>query len=322
MIDISECQLKELALSYIGKNGSSSQYPINQVFVKEPTEERFIMDLLLKPFVSASKTFEFSHEIDLKYNVVFNIARHLFQGEELISGAELIRSHLISTSVHHGIKDGEVLVASFDDVRIGDTFHDAIGIYKFESRSVFLSTEVSDNAIDHYFSNGIGNKKPEKACLIILTEEPFLVLCIDNNDGGTAYWQDAFLGISTREDATNFTSDLMNLAKDFILGEVPANAGLGKAERIDLLNQSVGYFKENSNFVEAEFGVRVFDEYKLTDQFRDFRERSYKEGRRTSPDEFEISKIAVKKQARIFKSVLKLDRNFHVYIHGNKELIQ
>jgi hypothetical protein len=30
----------------------------------------------------------------------------------------------------------------------------------------------------------------------------------------------------------------------------------------------------------------------------------------------------VKKQSRVFKSVLKLDRNFHIYIHGDKDLIE
>jgi len=37
---------------------------------------------------------------------------------------------------------------------------------------------------------------------------------------------------------------------------------------------------------------------------------------------FEISNKAVKKQARVFKSVLKLDKNFHIYIHGDKKLIE
>jgi len=39
-------------------------------------------------------------------------------------------------------------------------------------------------------------------------------------------------------------------------------------------------------------------------------------------DHFTISSHAVKKQARIFKSVLKLDKNFHIYIHGDKDLIE
>jgi hypothetical protein len=39
-------------------------------------------------------------------------------------------------------------------------------------------------------------------------------------------------------------------------------------------------------------------------------------------DSFSISTAAVKKQARVFKSVLKLDKNFHIYIHGNRDLIE
>ena len=39
-------------------------------------------------------------------------------------------------------------------------------------------------------------------------------------------------------------------------------------------------------------------------------------------DQFEISKPAVKKQSKVFKSVLKLDKNFHIYIHGNKDMIE
>jgi hypothetical protein len=57
---------------------------------------------------------------------------------------------------------------------------------------------------------------------------------------------------------------------------------------------------------------------------------SFKRFKKNYEDEFEteirdsflISDTAVKKQARVFKSVLKLDKNFHIYIHGNKELIE
>jgi len=39
-------------------------------------------------------------------------------------------------------------------------------------------------------------------------------------------------------------------------------------------------------------------------------------------DSFPISNLAVKQQAKIFKSVLKLDKNFHVYIHGDRSMIE
>jgi len=40
------------------------------------------------------------------------------------------------------------------------------------------------------------------------------------------------------------------------------------------------------------------------------------------PDSFEISAKAVKNQSRIFKNVLKLDKNFDIYIRGNRDLIE
>jgi hypothetical protein len=39
-------------------------------------------------------------------------------------------------------------------------------------------------------------------------------------------------------------------------------------------------------------------------------------------DEFAIHVSAVKQQAKSYKTVLKLDKNFHVYIHGRRDLIE
>ena len=40
------------------------------------------------------------------------------------------------------------------------------------------------------------------------------------------------------------------------------------------------------------------------------------------PDSFGISDSAIKKQSRNFKSVIKLDKNFHVYVHGDTKRIK
>ena len=39
-------------------------------------------------------------------------------------------------------------------------------------------------------------------------------------------------------------------------------------------------------------------------------------------DSFEISDNAVRKQSKVYKSVIKLDKNFHIYVHGDRELIE
>jgi hypothetical protein len=66
----------------------------------------------------------------------------------------------------------------------------------------------------------------------------------------------------------------------------------------------------------------VFQDKEVIKSFRKFDELYQEDNEVEFPQNFEISATAVKKQARIFKSVLKLDKNFHIYIHGNKELIE
>jgi hypothetical protein len=56
--------------------------------------------------------------------------------------------------------------------------------------------------------------------------------------------------------------------------------------------------------------------------FQDFDLKYRKENNIALIDDFKISHQAVKKQNRVFKKVLKLDNNFHIYIHGDRELIE
>lgn len=56
--------------------------------------------------------------------------------------------------------------------------------------------------------------------------------------------------------------------------------------------------------------------------FRSFDSNYREENDIELTDNFDISPQAVKKKAKVFKSVLKLDKNFHIYIHGNSELIE
>ncbi len=58
------------------------------------------------------------------------------------------------------------------------------------------------------------------------------------------------------------------------------------------------------------------------DSFQRFGDRFQEDRDVELQDHFAISADAVKKQARVFKSVLKLDKNFHIYIHGDRNKIE
>src|SRR5690606_29619359 len=71
-----------------------------------------------------------------------------------------------------------------------------------------------------------------------------------------------------------------------------------------------------------EFSNEVIGNPEGIASFKNFKENYEREFETTIANQFDISEAAVKKQARVYKSVLKLDKNFHIYIHGNKELIE
>ena len=71
-----------------------------------------------------------------------------------------------------------------------------------------------------------------------------------------------------------------------------------------------------------EFTNEVMQAPELIDTFKDYKQQYEQEFDITIADEFNISDNAVKKQARIFKSVIKLDKNFHIYVHGSRQNIQ
>jgi hypothetical protein len=97
---------------------------------------------------------------------------------------------------------------------------------------------------------------------------------------------------------------------------------LSKADKIDLLNRSMKYFKEKETFDMDEFTGEVIVNPQAIESFKSFKSQYEQEFEAPIADVFEISSNAVKKQQRVYKSVLKLDRNFHIYIHGDKELIE
>ena len=87
------------------------------------------------------------------------------------------------------------------------------------------------------------------------------------------------------------------------------------------MNRSLSFFKENESFSLEEFTDQVITQPELIESFTSYRERFEDENQIELPDQFEISDQAVKKQARGLKTVIKLDKNFHIYIHGDRHLI-
>lgn len=321
MINIEQTDIKNVILHHVSSDENDIVINDQAVEITSEQEGELLKKIFLKPFLLHSTTFEFKHDVGLEYNVLFNLCKNINSSDNFIEDATNIAKHLTATSSHHQIKNGDLFVVHFNNIILSNKAYDAVGLYKYEEKDSFVETSIMGQKNTLEFKKGIGSKKPDKACLVLFTEEPFTLLVIDSNKE-TDYWQNEFIKLQPKNDFVNNTNNVLTIAKNFITKQVPEDFEVNKTDQIDLLNRSVEYFKNHETFEKEEFEQQVFQDENVIESFRSFDETFREKNDLTVENSFEISEQAVKKQARVFKSVLKLDKNFHIYIHGDKELIE
>jgi hypothetical protein len=322
MIQTEETVISNLILHRINNGEDNSILSESEFDFAEEEEEKVLKKIFLKPFTAMSTTCEFKHAVNIEYNVLFNLSKKIYEGENFIENSQKIAQHLSDCSTHPNIKEGDLFILKFEDVLFESKHFQGLGIYKFEDNESFMDASVVNKKAEFKIRKGIGTKKPDKACMILFTEEPYTILILDNNANDTDYWQNDFINHQFKNDHINNTNDFLNITKNFITKQIAEDFDISRADQIDLLNRSVDYFKTNETFNKQDFEAKVFIDEGVVKSFRDYDENFRNEHHLSFADDFEISIQAVKKQARNFKSILKLDKNFHIYIHGNRDLIE
>ncbi len=286
-----------------------------------------VKDYFLTRFVSVFDTQCFTHPSSLKYNEVYNVAAGIFSGESSFHLASVqLAQHLYKNSGHPKIKGGEFYVCLFDNCIFDNETVEAIGIFKTETKTNFFEVSEEKSQFSVLLKEGIDLNKLDKGCLIFNTlhKEGFRVLMVDSQSRGeeAQYWKENFLGLTHVNDEFHQTSQFLNITKNFVTKQMVDEFDMTKPDQIDLLNRSVDYFKKHDLFDKTHFEKEVFQDKGLIKSFHAYDESYRQDHEINLNDQFGISEQAVKKQARAFKSVLKLDKNFHIYIHGDKELIE
>jgi hypothetical protein len=270
-------------------------------------------------------SFTFSNE-DFSLNPVYKFASDIFEDIETFHENSVnLAQHLYSATQHPNIKPGDLYVAYFSALAVNGQHTEALGIFKSETKESFLKLKSYANRFDLLADEGINIRKLDKGCIILNLEQEsgFKVLIVDNaNRTDANFWKQQFLNLKPWSDAYHHTQQYMNLTRQFVAEQIPEEFNVSKADQIDLLNRSVNYFKSKEQFNQAEFEVEVLGDVDVIESFRNYGKNFMSNAALDVEDNFEISAHAVKRQARVFKSVLKLDKNFHIYIHGNRELIE
>lgn len=320
--------LENISLHFVGNKTIDHQLVLSENVLSVDDElAELISRSFLGRFSTVYEAYTFTHSSSLEYNEVYSYVKNVFdKKEDIHSASKKIAQELYQQTNHPKIKDGELYICQFSNCVLDSVYVDAIGIFKTEVKNDFLEIITAENDFDVFHKQGVDLNKIEKGCLIynVNEEEGYVVHIFDNQNRGSEahYWKDDFLGLKPVANEYKQTNEFLGITKEFISKQIENEFEVSKTDKIDLLNKSVDYFKNHDEFVKEEFEEEVFGDTEVIESFRGF-DDSYRQTHEIElEDSFEISSEAVKKQARVFKSVLKLDKNFHIYIHGDRDKIE
>lgn len=246
--------------------------------------------------------------------------------ETLLEQSVNLAKHLYEQSTHPKTKGGEFYTVYFKDCIIDGKTVDAVGLFKSENKDTFLKVFPKGEGFEIESEKGININKLDKGYLIFNTEREngYIVAVVDNTNKGieAQYWTDDFLHIRQRKDEYYNTQNIISLTKNFVKNELPQQFEVSGADQADLINKAVQFFKEKDNFNLSEFANEVIGQPDIIEKFNQYKSSYAQEYDVDFADNFTISENAVKKQARGLKSVIKLDKNFDIHVHGNRNLIE
>jgi 37-kD nucleoid-associated bacterial protein len=328
MLPFTDASPGRFIIHQVGNKLNEEGYTLSEKSLPPLTEELQVS--LTNYFLSAFKEpeyYSFWHESDLALNACCSFAKDIFSdNNSFVEKSQSIARHLYECSTHPKIKSGDLYIALLQGNGPEGEALQALAIFKTESKDTFLQVTKEGEYFALHSSEGQNINKADKGCIIFNTNgaEGYKVCVVDNlNRGSEAqYWKDDFLKLISFVDEYHQTREFLGIAKHYVTDQYAKEFDVSKTDQIDLLNRSISYFKTHPSFEKNEFETEVLHHPEMISSFQKFDDQYRKQNHIELEDSFDISKQAVRKQARVFKSVLKLDKNFHIYIHGNREMIE
>ncbi len=326
MISRDGAVIKNCIVHKIGNKIEEGMHASHQNMSIREDMENVLLDYFFNAF-KAKEYYNLSWDGDLIENPVYACASAIFDKPEYFYEESVkLAQYLYDQSEHPKIKSGKLFVVHFDNCFVDGQKLEAIGLFKVENQSNFLKFSLQDDNYGIMLDEGINLDKLDKGCFIFNSEREkgFWVAVSDSvkRSSDSHYWIDVFLHALQRQDEYYQTQNIMALCKNFITEKLPEEYDVTKADQAAILSKSVKFFKEKDTFDFDDFAQEILPDKQVVESFRNYKEQLNDEMEMKIEDNFVISESAVKKQSKDFKSVIKLDKNFHVYVHGDTKFIE
>lgn len=329
MIDFTRTELTHFATHYVGNKGLGETINLTERLIE--VYDDHLKDTIMRYFTSQFKTdiyYQFKSKNEMHYHDIKSYAAEIFNDKtKFIENSRKFAEHLYNQSMHPKIRGGEFYVTYFRDCNIDGIICDAIGIFKTETKDTYLNVVGIGMEYALECNNGINIKKLDKGCIIFNTEQEkgYKVSVIDTNNkiaDCAFYWVEDFLNLKIKENSYFHTSNFIDTCVGFCEEVLTESNNVTKQDQMKMLNVSTSFFKENDKFDINEFEKEVLVSKDLKEAFADYRREYNDIMDLPKVDNFDISATAVKKNQKYMKSVVKLDKNFHIYIHGRHDYVE
>lgn len=329
MIDFTRAQLTHFAIHYVGNKGLGEDLSCSAKSVE--FKDDFVKETLLRYFLSPFKTdiyYRFKDKTDVSLASVANTCEDLFGSRNgfMKQSANLARL-LHEQSMHPKIKGGEFYVCYFKDAMVDGELCDTVGLFKTENKETFLKVYQHTDEFELDCESGINIHKLDKGCLVFNTDKKngYKLSVIDTNNRVAecaTYWEEDFLNATLKPNGYYHTRNFMDASRGFCEEILSETNNVSKQDQMMMLNRSTAYFKDKDKFALQDFEKEVLQQPEVIEAFRDYRSDYNKRMDLTAVDDFEVSPTAVKKNQKYMRSVVKLDKNFHIYIHAKHEMVE
>lgn len=323
-LDFTESNMSHLITHFVGNKAKGQTLEISTGLTEYSVEDTELIQSFFFDAMKLEEYFTFHHKESLDLHPVMNCVQNIFADRsQFVEQSENLARLLYDSSVHPKVIDGEFSVCYLSNIKIGEQYVNAIGLFKSESLNTFFKYNHKGSHFEMKPDYGYDIGKLDKGCLIfeVNEEDGYDIIICDRKAGGeeAMFWKETFLGLKPIENNYYQTKVAMEMTKSFVDSSVPEEMEMSLADQIALLNKTNDYFKKNDQFERGSFEEAVFGNQELAEGFQAYEERLGQAQNLQFPSNFEISKPAVKKNAKIFRSILKLDKNFSIYIHGDRD---
>lgn len=318
MIQCSNSNIQILKISYVGNRISGEKVKISKEILQCDDLTRGLVGRYLLSGIEYHQLYKFTHSEGVEYNKVYSLVSEVFSDNTTFDNIANELSYLLYEKANDkSIPGGYLFVVYMKDCRVDDVETDALGIFKAETRDVFLKLTTRGTDISLSSEQGFAMNKVDKGCVIFNVESKdgyrFAIINKSHSKASVKYWNDDFLR------CTPVVGDYLNTQAVLkAIGQYIKEQETGQIEKVFLLSKSLQEVKKEAVNVGDLLSQVTTDEVgknRIQELFS-----SYTGGNEQLPEIVNSDAAALKKTR--LKSVLKLDDNFEIVFHGGENRIE